>query len=153
MREAISLLEPVLYAIAGGADASDDTVLKSFVQTSDVDVDKATAHLVANLLQNQFKESISVIRQCNNNRALLSKTLWLLDYIIGAQTGTAKFTPYYGRIFNELVKEKKVKVSFNKVMLMMRFFTDCNIEFNRTSVGENFLLQSVVARYAEEVAE
>jgi DNA polymerase III subunit gamma/tau len=153
MREAISLLEPVLYAIQGGAEATDETVLKSFIQNSEVDVDKAAAHLVLTLLNGKYKESISVVRQCNNNRALLSKTLWLLDYIIGAQTNTAKFVPYYGRVFNELAKKEGAKVSFSRIMLMMRFFTDCNIEFNRTSVGENFLLQSVVARYAEEMAE
>lgn len=153
MREAISLLEPVLYAIQGGAEATDETVLKSFIQNSEVDVDKAAAHLVLTLLNGKYKESISVVRQCNNNRALLSKTLWLLDYIIGAQTNTAKYVPYYGRVFNELAKKENAKVSFSRIMLMMRFFTDCNIEFNRTSVGENFLLQSVVARYAEEMAE
>lgn len=153
MREAISLLEPVLFAIAGGADASDDTVIQTYVQNSEVDVDKAAAHLIMTMLQGKFKDSISIIRQTANHRAILYKVLTVLDFILGDMTGTAKFTPYSGRLFKEVVKKNNVKVSFNKVMMLMRFFTDCNIEFNRTAVGENFIIQSVIARYAEEVAE
>jgi hypothetical protein len=153
MRESISLLETVMFGIAGGGDINDKAVLQAYVQNSEIDLDKAAAHLVVKMLLGDYKDAVSIMRQSNNARGLLNKILWLLDFIIGSQTGTAKFTPYVGKLFIEQKKASGAKASFITVMNMFNLFVAVNVDFNRTNVNEMYLLQSVVAKYQNEFAE
>lgn len=153
MREAISVLENVLFGVAGGGDITDKHVLNAYVQNSEVDLDKAAAVLVATLQAGKFKTAIATIRKTTNMRGLLAKTLWLLDYLVGKQTGTAKFTPYTGKLYHEIEKKEKIDTSFSNTMRLLRLFVEANQDFNRTTVNESLILHAAIERYASEVAE
>lgn len=150
MREAIALLETVMFGVSGGGDINDKHVLSAYVQNSEVDLDKAAANLVCALFDEKFKEAIAIIRQTSNQRGLLTKIVWLLDYLVGHATKTAKYVPYTGRLFNEIAKKNKVEVSFATSLSLLRVFVDANIDFNRTVVNEVLIMQTAIERYAKE---
>lgn len=156
MRESISILESVLFAVAGGADFNDKSVIASYASTSEVDLDRASAKFVAALLSNKFKDAVLAVRQASNPRGMLSKSLWLTDNLIASVTKTAKFKPYVARLFDEEIKkystgEERVKVSFSSVLILLDFLVELNKDFNRSNVNELLLMQAVVAKYAERV--
>lgn len=153
MREAISILENVLFGVAGGGDLTDKHVLAAYVQNSEVDLDKAAAVLVAALQAGKFKTAIGTIRKTTNFRGLLSKTLWLLDYMIGHETKTAKYVPYVGKLYNEIAKKEKIEATFSSTMRLLRVFVEANQDFNRTTVSESFILHAAIEKYATECAE
>lgn len=150
MREAIALLETVMYGVSGGGKIDDKDVLNAYIQNSEVDLDKAAAYIVAALMDEKYKAAISLVRKTTNMRGLLSKILWLLDFIIARETGTSKFVPYTGRIFESTVKEKKIEVKFATALRLLRIFVDANQDFNRTSVGESFIMHAAIEKYATD---
>lgn len=153
MRHAIALLESVLYAVAGGADISNKQVLSSFIQNSEVDLDKAAVSLVAALMNNDLKGAIRFIRKAGNTRGLVSKSRWLIDYCIGAKTKTAKFKPYSGRLFEKLVSDKEIPVRLDALLLLQMTIVDAEMKMNNTSIDESVILQTAIAKYAFENAE
>lgn len=153
MREAVSLLESVLYAVAGGADVSNKEVLAAFIQNSEVDLDKAAVSLVAALLNNDLKGAIRFVRKAGNTRGLVSKSRWLIDYCIGAKTKTAKFKPYSGRLFEKLVSDKNIDVRLDALLLLQMAIVDAEMKMNSTSIDESVILQTAIAKFAFDNAE
>lgn len=150
MRQAIALLESVLYAAAGGAKITNKDVVSAFVQNTEVDLDKAAVKLVAALLNADLSYAIKFIRKASNPRGMISKCRWLIDYLIGSKTGTAKFTPYSGRLFATVAKEKKIKYGIEDLLRLQMTFVDVEMKMNSTSIDESVLLQTAVAHYAFE---
>lgn len=148
MRESVSLLESVLYAAAGGADIESKDVLASFIQNSEIDLDKAAVSLVAALLNNDLKAAIRFVRKSGNTRGLISKSRWLMDYLIGDKTKSAKFVPYSGRLFDSVAKKKKIDVTLDALLMLQMTFVDAEMKMNTTSIDESVLLQTAIARYA-----
>tara|TARA_B100000700_G_scaffold88627_1_gene99990 strand:- start:108631 stop:109797 length:1167 start_codon:yes stop_codon:yes gene_type:complete len=153
MRQAIALLENVLYAAAGGADISSKDVLASFIQNSEVDLDKAAVSLVAALMNNDLKGAIRFVRKAANPRGMLSKSRWLVDYLIGTKTKTAKFKPYSGRVFEKLAKDKGIEVRLDMLLMLQMALVDAEMKMNSTSIDESVLLQTAIAKFAFDNAE
>ena len=147
MREAISLLESVLYAIEGGADIDSKDVLAAFIENSEVDLDKASVSMIAALFNNDVKSAIKFIRISGNARGMLSKARWLVDYLIGKSTKSAKFVPYSGRVFDKIAKEKGIKVKLGECLRLQISLVDAEMKMNSCSIDENVLLQTAIARY------
>lgn len=147
MRHAIAMLESVIYAAAGGAEVSNKEVLSAFIQTSDVDLDKAAVSLVGAVLNRDLKNAIKFIRKANNARGLLSKSRWLIDYCIGEKTKTAKFKPYSGRLFEKLVADKGIKVNLFDLLLLQMTLVEAEAQMNTLPVDESVLLQTAVAKF------
>lgn len=152
MRQAIALLESLLYAVAGGADISNKEVLAAFIQNSEVDLDKAAVSLVAALLNSDLKGAIRFVRKAGNTRGLVSKSRWLIDYCIGSKTKTAKFKPYSGRLFEKLVSDKKIPVRLDDLLMLQMAIVDAEMKMNNTSIDESVILQTAIAKYAFENA-
>lgn len=148
MRQALALLESVLYAAAGGADINSKDVLSAFVENSEVDLDKAAVSLIAALLNNDLKAAIRFIRLSGNVRGLLHKSRWLIDYLIGDKTKTAKFKPYSGRLFEKVAADKGIPVRLDTLLMLQIVFVNAEVQMNSTSVDESVLLQTAVATYA-----
>lgn len=153
MRQAIALLESVLYAAAGGADISNKDVLAAFIENSEVDLDKAAVSLVAALLNSDLTGAIRFVRKAQNTRGMLSKSRWLIDYLIGSKTKTAKFKPYSGRLFEKLAKDKGIPVSLDALLRLQIVLVEAEMRMNSTSIDESVLLQTAIARYAFESSE
>lgn len=148
MRTAISILESVLYAAAAGEDITHKEVINTYASSAEVDSDKAAVSLIAALLNDDLKAAIKFIRIHGEARGLVNKTRWLLDYLIGTKTDSAKFVPYAGRIFNKLAKEKKIPVRLGDVLMLQSVLTNVEMKMNSTSIPELILLQSAISDYA-----
>ena len=153
MRQAVALLESVLYAAAGGADISSKDVLATFIQNSEVDLDKSAVSLVAAVLNDDLKAAIRFVRLSGNTRGLISKSRWLVDYLIGDATKTAKFKPYSGRLFESVSKKKGIDVRLDNLLMLQLTLVDTEMKMNSTSIDESVLLQTAIAKYAFENAE
>lgn len=151
MREALALLETVLFGIQGGGDISDKTVLTAYVQNSEVDLDKASANFVALMLANKFSAAVGVLRTTENMRGFLSKSLWLADNLVGRHTKTNKFQSYTVRLFDEVCKKNGYEQpKFAAVMKLLRVLVEANQDFNRSTVQESFILHASIEKYAQE---
>lgn len=154
MRAAISLLENVLYAAAGGADVTNKDVLSAYIQNSEIDLDKAAVSMVAAICNNDLKAAIRFVRKSGNARGMLSKSRWLVDYLIGDKTKTAKFKPYSGRLFDKVMSDKGIESPGLGTLLQLQLaLVDAEMKMNSTSIDESVLLQTAIAKYAFENAE
>lgn len=151
MREALSILEGVLFSHAGGADVNDKTILAAYVESTTIDLEKAAVRLAICLLTEKWTDALRVVRGAGTNaRGLLMKTMYLVDWLLGDLLGTNKYVPYYGRLFKESAAKVNCVPKVPKVLSLMRTLVDVNLEFNRSNVGESFLLQAAIERYATE---
>lgn len=149
MRQAISLFESVLYAVRGGADLNSKTII-SFVKEGEVDLDEATASLIAALLNNDLRASIKMVRMSGNVRGLLNKGRWLLDSLIGEKTKTQKFKSYTYRVFADIRAKLNLEFSLDQLLKLQIVFLEAELRLNSTSIDESVVLQTAIARYAFE---
>jgi DNA polymerase III subunit gamma/tau len=150
MREAISLLESVLFAAEGDADISNKDVLAAFVQNSEVDLDKAAVSLIAALLNKDMPSAVRIVRVAGNVRGLLSKSMWLVDYLIGSKTKSAKFKPYSGRLFETTAEKHDITVKLSDLMPLQVRLVETELALNSTSTNESLLIQTAVFKYAAD---
>jgi DNA polymerase-3 subunit gamma/tau len=131
MRNAISLLENVIYAVRSGNESfSKGTVLNRLVLSGEVDLDKAAVSALLALIQGDFKTIVKEVRSCGNVRGLQSKLKWLCLYLIDDYAGTAKFAPYSGRLFKQRLAKTGTKVVIKQVLKLMAKLMDCEQKFN-----------------------
>lgn len=148
LREAISLLENVLLAYHGGADISDETVLSSFITTSEVDLDKAAASIVAATINEDLEAVVRIIKKSGSNaRGVIAKMRWLLDFVISDEVGEAKFKPYSGRMFYNLAKQKNLSYSLPFLLRMQRVLVNVELTMNNSSLNEQVLLQTAIGNF------
>lgn len=151
MRNAISHLEALMFAAASGSiDFSAEGALKAYVESAAVDLDKACASVVAAALNFDLPSAISLIRRADNARGIINKSRWLLDYLIGAKTKTAKFTPYSGRVFEQLIKKMDIKYGLSKLLVLQQVITNVELQMNSCSINEAVLLQTAIGNFIIE---
>lgn len=153
MREAISHLEALMFASAGGADFSAEGALQAYVEASAVDLDKACASMLAATLALDLPGTIRIIRLADNPRGLIYKTRTLLDYLIAVKTKTSKFTPYSGRVFNQLIKERDIPCGLVPLIMLMDLINETEVKMNSCGVDEGILLQSAIGNFIVENKE
>lgn len=147
MREAISLLESVIYAVASGQDFTKENVLRAFVENTEIDLDRIAVSLVAAVLNNDIRNSIRAIKKSANIRGIISKSRWLLDYCISAQCKCAKFVPYSGRLFEGIVQKEKMKIKLSDLLLLQKTLAEAEMKMNTFSIDEGILLQTAITEY------
>lgn len=147
MRNAVSHLESLLYAVKGGGDFDAEGAMTAYVENSAVDLDKAAASIVAATLLLDLPGAITAIRKANNPRGVLYKANVLVEHLIGVKTKTAKFTPYVGRIFEGLEKKYKVKTPVAALVLLQCVLVEAEVRMNSTSVNEGVLLQTGIGQF------
>lgn len=144
MRNAISLLENVIYAIrSGNADFSKPTVLSQLVLSGEVDLDKSAVELLMAYLNKDLKAIIVEIRNSSGNvRGLHSKLKWLCLYLLDDFAGTAKFSPYSGKLFKQRLAKSSMKMPVKTILKMLARLVDCEQKFNM-GFDENLTFISV----------
>ena len=150
MRNAISHLEAMLFAVSGGADFSAEGAMAAYVESTAVDMDKASASLVAATINLDLPGMITVLRKAANPRGLVYKANILVDYLIGTRTKTSKFTPYVGRVFDDLSKKLEIKVPLAALIMLQSVLVEVEVRMNSTSVPENTLLQAALGTFILE---
>lgn len=149
MRNAISHLETMLFAVAGGADFSAEGAMAAYVESAAVDVDKAAASLVAASVKLDLVGAITIIRKTDNARVLMQKSKFLLDYLIGDVTKTAQYVPYAGRVFKDLAKKMGIKYNLTALILLQEAVAGCEQLMN-TGASESITLQSRIGNFIIE---
>ena len=150
MRNAISHLEAVLFAVSGGADFSAEGAMAAYVESTAVDIDKASASLVAAALLLDLNGMITVLRKAANPRGLVYKANVLVDYLIAVRTKTSKFQPYVGRVFTDLAKKHEVKTPIAALIMLQAVLVEVEVRMNSTSINESTLLQSALGTFVLE---
>lgn len=153
VRSAISHLEALLFAVEGGADFSADGAMQAYVESAAVDLDKASASIVAATINLDLPGSISIIRKADNPRGIVYKSRALIDFLIGHKTKTAKFQPYTGRVFLELVKTHDIKYGLSGLLMLQQVLVDAELKMNSCSVSESVLLQTALGNFIVENKE
>lgn len=142
MRNAISILESLLYMVEGGADFSVEGSMQAYLKSEVADLDESAALFVASMMDLNLKHAIMTLRKCGNARGVLNKSRWLVDFLIGRATGTAKYTPYTGRIFEKIEKKNKLKVNLFLLIEIQNMFNESELAMNSCSINEEVLLQT-----------
>ncbi len=150
MRDAVSLLESVLYAMSSGDDFSQQNVLKSFIENTEVDLDKAAVSLVAATLNNDPRNAIRAIKKTTNIRGMVSKIRWLLDYLICKEVKCAKYVPYTGRLFESHLAKNDFKIKLSNLLLLQSTITDAELKMNNCSIDEGIILLGAMTKYLFE---
>ena len=153
MRDAISILEGLIYAVKGGSDFSAKGAMQAYVESAAVDLDKASASVVAATMAMDLSGAIAVIRKADNPRGVVYKSRVLIDYLIGFKTKTAKFEPYTGRVFKQLAEKHGIKYNLSGLLMLQKVIVDVELQMNSCSVSESVLLQSAIGNFIIENKE
>lgn len=147
MREALAKLDAFLSVLASG-DEYDPEVLSSFMSNEDSAIDAVAAHVVAGILDLNMKYTISAIRQSNGNaRAIMIKARWLLDFLIGKQTGTAKWG---GEAYKAFEKIGVKKIDLTLLVLTQHMLAELEIKLNSVSLDEAVVFYSSIGAFIAE---
>ncbi len=144
MRDAISILEKLIFAVSSGQKFDAKTLMSTFLATAESDLEKASAALLAAMFTSDLKGMLKSVRVTNNARGLLSKTRWLLMYLLDSAIGEAKYAPYNAKLFSKLASEKNIKVNLNRVVRLQYVLLEMESRFNSMSVDENVIMLSTL---------
>lgn len=148
MREAISLLESVLYAMKGGATFSDKTVLAKFLTTTEADLDELAIKILVASFKEDLESVVKFSKQAGDRaRGLISKLRWLIDFVIADSVGAAKFKTYAGRKFYEVAKRNNVEYNLPQLLRLQDVLVLTEMRMNQTSINEQILLQSALGNF------
>lgn len=151
VRGAIAMLEKVAFAAASGdIDLKADKALSTYVESAAVDLDKAAASVIAATLHLDLGGCIKIIRKAENPRGIVYKSRMLLDYLIGNKTGTAKYTPYAGRIFEGVARKMEIKYNLTALILLQQAVNEVELSMNSCAIDESVLLQTRLGSFIIE---
>lgn len=115
MRLALSNLQALLAAVAAGEEFSAETVVSNFAENGNVQYDEMASDLLVAMLSHDAVDTITIIQKAGDQRALLSKFLWLIDWLLQFNCDIVKWKPYIGKIFLEKAKNAKKKMDKKEV--------------------------------------
>lgn len=139
LRDSISLLENVFYALRGSTVKSkakptvqfnSSLVLNQLVLSGEIDLDRAAVDVLISLFLYDLKSYLRTIRSVDNIRGMCIKLKWLLVYLIDDYTESAKFSPYSGRLFKKQISDKNVTVSPLVIVSFLNKLLDAEVKFN-----------------------
>lgn len=151
LRDAISHLEKLILAVVGGAiDFSAEGAMKAYVESAEVDLDKACVSAVAATLNRDIKGMLRAVRLAQNPRGVVYKARVLVDYLIGEHTKTAKFTPYSGRLFHSIAEKMNIKFGIKALVMLQDVITEAELKMNTCSIDESVILQTALGTFIIE---
>lgn len=146
LREAISKLEKFLLILASGKkfDPENSAI---FLGDVEVDLEESAAKLLAAIVQKSVQDAVLTIRVTNNARGLIIKTRWLIDYLIGAKTKTAKWRPHAGKLYEDM----KIKTSMLGLVLVQNLLSEIEVKLNSMTLDETVVFYSSVGAFIAEL--
>jgi DNA polymerase III gamma/tau subunit len=148
MRDAISLLDSILFSLKSSKKVDANAVLKNFLATGDADLEKLAASILVALLAGDLKSIIKISRSCGNCRGVLQKLRWLIQYLLDNAVGMAKYTPYSAKLFAVKAKDAEVKVPLAKLVIIQQLLIDIEAKLNSMSIDESVLFLTMVSNCA-----
>ena len=147
MRDAIELLESVIYALRADSSMDTKTLMGKVMTAGDTDLDKASAYLVASILNGDLKDIVHQIRASQNPRGVLNKSRWLLQYLLDNAVGLAKYSPYNAKIFAKIAKENNVRVKLQMLLKLQYLLIEIETRFNTMNIDETVMMQAMVGQF------
>lgn len=147
MRDAITQLESVLFAIASGDKIDSKTLIKNYATSGDADLDKMAAHLVFGLVSCNSKIALTSIIDAKNARGQINKARWLLQGIVAQSLSRDFFKTYTWRLFHELIAKEKIQPRLSVILQIQALLCDIEIQLNSVSIDETVLFTSRVGAH------
>lgn len=149
LREAVSKLDLLLSVLASGRAYNPDD-LSSFVDI-EADLDEYSAHFLASIFKKDLVKMVQCAKTCGGVRGLINKTRWLVEYKIGQHTGTNKYTPYNGKLFDALAKQEGIKKTGMKPLIMIQnLLSEIEVKLNSATLDETVVFYSSVGAFIVE---
>lgn len=150
MRDAVRMLESVLYAFNSGEEVDPKTVLTKFLSGGEADLEQSACNVLCAVLKKDLKGLLKETQGCENVRGVLNKLRWLIDYLLSNSVGKAKFIPYSGRLFSKQCKDNDIKVSLIKLIGLQSLLLDVEFRFNSMSIDERVVFTSMVGNFLSQ---
>jgi DNA polymerase III gamma/tau subunit len=150
MRDAISILESAIYAIKSNKNVDAKTVLNNFTNTGEAELEKVAAEVLIAIIKGNVKGVIVAVRVCNNPRGILSKLRWIVQHLLDAVAGIAKYTPYGAKLFNKMSKEEGIKINSLVLIRLQQLLVEVESRFNTMSIDESVVLLSALGTFAAD---
>lgn len=154
VRGGLAILEKLMYAAASGElDLKEKGALSHYVESAAVDLDKACASVIAATLNRDLPGCISIIRKAENPRGIVYKSRMLLDYLIGSKTKTARYTPYAGKVFEQVASKMEIKFNLKVLIMLQEVVNNVELAMNSCAIDEAVLLQTHMGKFIIDHSE
>lgn len=147
VREAISSLESLLYAVQGSKDVDTKSILDAFLSGGEAELEQVAVDILASVCKADLKEFISNTCTMDNTRGVISKLRWLIDYLLCNSAGKAKFVPYGGRLFAARAKKDGFRVPLPKLLTLQSLLVEIEFKLNSMSVEERVVFMSFIGDF------
>lgn len=147
IREAISALEPIIYALHSNKKADLKAIVASFANSPEAQQDQQAADVLASIIAGDLNKFLSVVYDTDSIRGLLSKLRWLIDFVLAKSVNRAKFTPYSGRLFSALVKKQGLSVKLLQMLEIQNVLCDAEVRMNSFAIEERVVFSSMLGNY------
>lgn len=147
MRDALQMLEAIIFAIRSGEEINPKTLISRFLTTASVDVEKAAGYLLYAILSYDIKRMLTYVMQADSSRLLLSKTRWLINWLLEDYIGKSTYSPVSVKQFFFLQTENKIKINFQKLLVLQSVLTQAEITMNSASIDEKIIFTSALGDY------
>jgi DNA polymerase III gamma/tau subunit len=149
-REAISLLESLLFSLEGGSKATAKDVIKTFMQTSDAEVEQLAADLIYAVISGNLKQAMTAILASKGNiRQLVSKARWLIHNVVCDLTGQQGFNTYGKRLLATKIRDSGGKVKIKLPIIINFQYQLCSLEkdLNYMSIDEVVMATAYIGNF------
>lgn len=156
LRKGISQLQAVLGLVESGQKFDAETVIRAYAQSGEIDIEIEAVRLMGSMVCYDLAGTLKYCQTSDSPRTLLYKLRTLVQYMIGKNLDTNKYTPYIGKTFDKLLanmkKDKEKSSQLKKGYNLMHFvaiqhaLNEVEWRWNQCSIPENVLLQTALAR-------
>jgi len=156
MRKALSQLQSLVGAVDSGEAFDSKSVLSLYASTGEASLDAQAVDLLIAMLSYNLSGAITLCNTNDNPRGLVAKMQWLVDWVIQSNTGTMKFSPYIGKLFNQEKKkalsDKETKKEWDdsfqlpNLINIMDVLLQITITWNTAGISERMLLTTWIAK-------
>lgn len=110
VRKAISDLDVFLSSVASGmVEFSSKDFIEVYEKQGGADLDKLAASMLVYILNEDLPKFVQICAKVDKNaKAVISKFIWLTQWLIQFESGAIKYTPYIGTIWNKAKQKGKV---------------------------------------------
>lgn len=147
MRDSIQMLESVIFALNSGEDVDPRSVIKTFLNSTEAELDESAARLLMGIIQANMKVCLKEIRGCGNARGLMNKLRWLIVYLTDNSVGLAKFTPWSGKAFAKLAQGTNIKINLAMLLNLQSLLIEMEFRFNSLSLEESIVMSAMLADF------
>jgi hypothetical protein len=121
-------------------------VLAKFLTTSEAELDKAAAQILASVIAGEVKGMIKAVRGIDNSHihGLMSKTKWLIQALLDSAIGISKYYPYSQKEFVRIAKEKGISANLMQLIKLQYLLVDMESKFYLLTSDKSVIMLSML---------